>query len=113
MAVSEQPFATQRVKDLTVTFVDSTGQLQNGINDILIEFRDTASGEIVDVGTVKFDLDMNMPGMVMHSATLNRTSTGTPGRYQGRRSSPTWLAIGKVTLRYDGPQRQRQREFFQ
>jgi hypothetical protein len=78
-AVSGQAFATQKVKDLTVTFVDSTGQLQNAMNDILIEFRDTASGELVDVGTVKLDLDMNMPGMVMHSgATIE--PTGTPDR---------------------------------
>jgi hypothetical protein len=99
--VSGQSFATQKVNDLTVTLVDSTGQLQNAMNDILIEFRDTASGELVDVGTVKFDLDMNMPGMVMHSgATIE--PTGTPGRYHAK-VKPDMAGDWKVTLRYDGP----------
>jgi Cu(I)/Ag(I) efflux system membrane protein CusA/SilA len=100
-AVSGQSFAKQKVKDLTVTFVDSTGQLQNAMNDILIEFRDTASGELVDVGTVKFDLDMNMPGMVMHSAATIEP-TGTPGRYRAK-VKPDMAGDWKVTLRYDGP----------
>ena len=70
-------FATQKVKDLTVNFIDPKGQLENGMNDILIEFRDTASGDLVDVGAVKFDLDMNMPGMVMHSgSTIEPTGPG-------------------------------------
>jgi hypothetical protein len=100
-AVSGQAIATQKVKDLTVTFVDSTGQIQNAVNDILIEFRDTASGELVDVGTVKFDLDMNMPGMVMHSsATIE--PTGTPGRYRAK-VKPDMAGDWKVTLHYDGP----------
>src|SRR5665213_2385740 len=100
-AVSGQSFATQKVKDLTVTFVDSTGQLQNAMNDILIEFRDAASGELVDAGTVKFDLDMNMPGMVMHSgATIE--PTGTPGRYRAK-VKPDMAGDWKATLRYDGP----------
>jgi hypothetical protein len=100
-AVSGQAIATQKVKDLTVTFVDSTGQIQNAVNDILIEFRDTASGELVDVGTVKFDLDMNMPGMVMHSsATIE--PTGTPVRYRAK-VKPDMAGDWKVTLHYDGP----------
>jgi len=93
--------ATQKVKDLTVTFVDSTGQLQNAMNDILIEFRDTASGELVDVGTVKFDLDMSMPGMVMHSSATVEP-TGAPGRYRAQ-VKPDMAGDWKVTLRYGGP----------
>jgi Cu(I)/Ag(I) efflux system membrane protein CusA/SilA len=99
--VSGQPFATQKVKDLTVTFFDSKGQLQNAMNDILIEFRDTTGGELVDVGTVKFDLDMNMPGMVMHSgATIQPTDT--PGQYRAN-VKPDMAGDWKATLRYDGP----------
>src|SRR6266404_4726313 len=62
-ASSGAPFATQQVKDLTVDFIHPKGHLENAMNEILIEFRYTASGELVDVGIVKFDLDMNMPGM--------------------------------------------------
>ena len=80
---SGTPFAMQKVKDLSVNFIHPKGQLQNAMNDILIEFRDSTSGELIDVGTVKFDLDMNMPGMVMHSgATIE--PTGTPGQYRAK-----------------------------
>jgi hypothetical protein len=71
------------VKDLTVNLIHSKGHLENKMNEILIEFRDTASGELVDVGTVKFDLDMNMPGMVMHNGSTIEP-TGTPGQYRAK-----------------------------
>ena len=99
--VSGTPFATQKVKDLTVNLIHPEGRLQHALNDILIEFRETSSGKLVDVGMVKFDLDMNMPGMVMHNgATIE--PTGTPGRYRAKVKADMagdWTA----TLRYDGP----------
>jgi len=45
-------------------------------------------GELVDVGTVKFDLDMNMPAWWMHSG-----ATIAPTAYLANiapRSNPTW-----------------------
>jgi hypothetical protein len=99
-ATPHTPFMTQKVKDLTVNFISPKGQLQNAMNDILIEFRDSASGELVDVGTVKFDLDMNMPGMVMHSgATIE--PTGTPGQYQAK-VKPDMAGDWTATLHYEG-----------
>ena len=100
-ASSGTPFATQKVKDLTVNFIHPKGQLQNSMNDILIEFRDTASGDLVDVGTVKFDLDMNMPGMVMHSGSTIKP-TGTPGQYRAG-VKPDMGGDWMATLRYEGP----------
>ena len=100
-AVSGAPFATQRVKDLTVNFIHPQGQLEKQMNEILIEFRDSASGELVEVGTVKFDLDMNMPGMVMHSgATM--TPAGTPGQYRAQ-VKPGMGGDWTATLHYEGP----------
>ncbi len=99
--ISGTPFATQKVKDLTVNFIHPKGQLQNAMNNILIEFRDLKSGELVDVGTVKFDLDMNMPGMVMHNgATIE--STGTPGQYRAQ-VKPDMGGDWVATLHYEGP----------
>ncbi|MBI3870455.1 MAG: CusA/CzcA family heavy metal efflux RND transporter [Verrucomicrobia bacterium] len=100
-AVEGQPFATQRVKDLTVSFIHPKGQLQNAMNDILMQFRDAASGDLVDVGTVKFDLDMNMPGMVMHSGSTI-TPTGTPGQYRAQ-VKPDMGGDWMATLHYEGP----------
>ena len=94
-------FVTQKVKDLTVNLIHPKGQLQNAMNEILIEFRDTTSGELVDVGTVKFDLDMNMPGMVMHSGSTIQP-TGTPGLYKAN-VKPDMAGDWMATLRYEGP----------
>jgi Cu(I)/Ag(I) efflux system membrane protein CusA/SilA len=99
-ALSVTPFATQKVNDFTVNFIHPKGQLQKTMNDVLIEFRDSASGELVDVGTVKFDLDMNMPGMVMHSASTIET-TGTPGQYRAK-VKPDMAGDWMATLRYEG-----------
>jgi hypothetical protein len=71
------------------------------MNEILIEFRDSTTGELVDVGKVKFDLDMNMPGMVMHSgATIE--ATGTPGQFRAK-LKPDMAGDWMATLRYEGP----------
>jgi Cu(I)/Ag(I) efflux system membrane protein CusA/SilA len=97
---SGKPFATQTVNDLTVTLSSPGGQLRNGDNDVLIEFRDS-SGSLVDVGNVKFELNMNMTGMQMHEgATIQLTDT--PGRYRGK------IKVGMAgdwagKLSYDGP----------
>jgi len=49
------------------------GSLRQGNNEVLIEFRDR-NGQLADVGNVKFDLNMNMPGMQMSSGgTIERT----------------------------------------
>src|SRR5881398_130836 len=76
------PFATQTVNDLTITFSSPGGQLKNGDNDVLIEFRDS-SGSLIDVGNVKFELNMDMTGMQMHEGA-NIQPTGAPGRYRAK-----------------------------
>src|SRR5439155_11982265 len=72
--ISSAPFLTQNVNDLAVNFVGREGALRQGNNEVLIEFRDR-NGQLVDVGNVKLDMDMNMPGMQMHSGgTIERTN---------------------------------------
>ena len=93
--------ATQTVKDLTVNFIHPKGDLRAAMNEILIEFRDTSSRELVDVGTLKFDIDMNMPGMVMHSGSTIEP-TGTPGQYRAK-VKPDMAGDWMATLRYEGP----------
>jgi Cu(I)/Ag(I) efflux system membrane protein CusA/SilA len=106
--ISGAPFATQTVNDLTVNFIHPQGQLQRGNNDVLIEFRDR-TGQLVDVENVKFDLDMNMPGMVMHSGgTIERTNT--PGQYRAKITidmSGDWNA----KISFTGPHEQGQQSF--
>ena len=55
-------------------------------------------------GTVKFDLDMNMPGMLMHSAGAI-TPTGEPGRYHAK-IKPAMAGDWVAKLNYEGPRGQ-------
>src|SRR5256885_630956 len=94
------PFATQTVNDLTITLSSPGGQLKNGDNDVLIEFRDS-SGNLVEVGNVKFELNMNMTGMQIHEGA-NIQPVGAPGRYRAK------IKVGMAgdwagRLSYDGP----------
>src|SRR6266704_226466 len=73
------PIATQTVNDLTVKLY---GQVRNGPSEVVIEFRD-GNYQLVDVGDVKMEANMNMPGMQMHEgATVQRS--GTPGQYRAK-----------------------------
>jgi len=78
--ISRAPIATQTVNDLTVKLSSSKGELRKGDNNVLIEFQDS-SGSPIDVGSVSFTIDMNMPGMVMHGGG-SAQRTGTAGQYR-------------------------------
>src|SRR5438094_5265514 len=106
--ISGAPFASQAVNDLTVNFIHPQGQLRRGNNEFLIEFRDR-NGQLVDVGNAKFDMDMNMPGMQMHSGgKIERTNT--PGQYRAKIKidmSGEWTA----KISFQGPHGQGQQSF--
>ena len=93
-------FESRTVNGLRVDFYHAKGQLRLADNVVLVEFHDAADGAPADVGAVKFELDMNMPGMVMHSG-----STVTPegnGRYRIK-VTPEMGGDWTAQLRYDGP----------
>jgi Cu(I)/Ag(I) efflux system membrane protein CusA/SilA len=91
------PIATQTVNDLTVKL---SGQLRNGPSDLLIEFRD-AKNQLVDVGDVKMEANMNMPGMQMHAgATVERTTT--LGQYRAK-IKPEMAGDWMARLSFNGP----------
>jgi hypothetical protein len=100
-ASSGTPFATRSANGLTVNFYHAEGDLTLAENDVLIEFRDSASGAWVDVGTVKFALDMDMPGMVMHSGSTIAPGGGI-GRYRAK-IKPDMAGDWTAELKYDGP----------
>jgi Cu(I)/Ag(I) efflux system membrane protein CusA/SilA len=95
------PFATQSASGMTVTLYHPQGHLRLAENDVLIEFRDASSGGLVDVGAVKFDLDMNMPGMAMHSGSTV-TPGDAPGRYRAK-ITPEMGGEWVAQLHYEGP----------
>ncbi len=106
--ISGAPYLTQNVGDLTANFIAREGALHRGNNEIIIEFRN-AQGQLVDVGNVKFDMDMNMPGMQMHSGGIIER-TNTPGQYRTKIKidmSGDWNS----KISFDGPHGQGQRSF--
>jgi hypothetical protein len=95
------PFATRTANGLTVRFYHTGGGLNLGENDIVIEFEDARSGAPVDARNVRFALDMNMPGMVMHTGSTI-SPAGRIGRYRAR-IKPDMAGDWTAQLRYDGP----------
>jgi hypothetical protein len=99
--ISAKPFATVKINDLTAGLFTQGDALQASGNDLFIEVRD-AQGKLVDAGEVSFELDLHMPGMVMHSiGKVLRTST--PGQYRTTvepQMAGEWTA--KITI--SGPQ---------
>jgi hypothetical protein len=92
-----EPLAVQTVGDLTVKVF---GDLRSTQSNLLLEFRD-AAGELVDVGAVRFALNMDMAGMTMHDAGKLRPG-GEPGQYRVQ-TSPTMAGDWRANLSYDGP----------
>ena len=94
---------TVKINDLNAQFA---GTLRQGNSEIQIEFKDT-KGQLVDVGSVKFGLQMNMPGMPMHSEAV---VSGGGGRYKARvqpEMSGDWYA----TVSYSGPKGSGEKSF--
>jgi len=99
------PIATQTVNDLTVKLY---GQVRNGPSEVSIEFRD-AKNQLVDVGDVTMEANMNMPGMQMHEgATVQRS--GTPGQYRAK-IKPDMAGDWMAKLSFNGPRGSGQTSF--
>ena len=96
-----EPFATRSANGLTINFYNSEGGLRFAENEVVIQFFDAGTGEPIDVGTVTFDLDMNMPGMVMHSGSTIEPA-GAVGRYRAK-IKPDMAGDWTAQLHYDGP----------
>jgi YtkA-like len=72
------------VDSLTATLSNSTGQLKQGEQEIMLAFTDS-SGKPVDVGAVSLNFHMPaMGGMAAMNGAVTFTTTGTPGVYRGK-----------------------------
>jgi len=91
------PLATVQLGNLTATIY---GDLRFAPSNLLVEFRD-GSGALVDVGAVKLELDMSMPGMIMHGAG-ETTPAGQPGQYRVK-ITPDMAGDWTAKLSIDGP----------
>lgn len=71
----------QRAGEYLVTLLNETGQLKQGPNKFVLEFRKAADNKLTDVGNVQLNALMPMPGMSPMSGGASATPSGTPGRY--------------------------------
>jgi Cu(I)/Ag(I) efflux system membrane protein CusA/SilA len=86
--------------DLTIVLLSPTGTLHQGRNTFTVEFR-APSGSLVDVGSVRMNGNMTMPGMVM-SGGVEVNKTTVTGRYQA--SAEFGMAgAWKMAIEWDGP----------
>ncbi|MBA3713642.1 MAG: FixH family protein [Pyrinomonadaceae bacterium] len=72
----------QRAGEYVVTLLSKTGQLKQGPNKFVLEFRKASDNQLTDVGNVQLNSLMPMPGMSPMSGGASATPSGTPGRYQ-------------------------------
>jgi hypothetical protein len=95
-----RPFASVPIANLTANLFTAEGHLGPAANDLFIEFRD-ASGKLVEVGDVHFELWLAAPGTLAHCvATVLRTAT--PGQYRAH-VMPQIAGDWKARLSFVGP----------
>jgi YtkA-like len=78
---SLKPAATKTVGKLTVVLLNKTGELTQGQNEFVVEFKDD-QGQPVDVGDVQISTNMSMPGMAPMSGDSGVTQTKQTGIYK-------------------------------
>jgi YtkA-like len=93
---------TQKTKDVVIRLLSETGQWTQGKNTFVLEFTSAKSQEAVDVGKVRLNTSMPMPGMSPMIAGATLTPDDGPGRYQGAISFPD-SGARQVTVTWDGP----------
>ena len=71
----------QRVGDYVVSLLSESGQLKQGPNKYVMEFRKASDNQLVDVGEIKLNSQMPMPGMAPMIGGASATPSATPGRY--------------------------------
>jgi hypothetical protein len=93
--------ATHVVGNVTIVLLNGTGELKQGQNEFVIQFRD-AKGQPVDVGNVQLGSSMSMPSMAPMSGDSEITPSGQTGIYRVKSNfgmSGAW----HFTVSWNGP----------
>jgi len=96
--------ATHVVGDVAIVLLNSAGELKQGQNEFVVQFRDQ-NGQPIDVGNVQLGSSMSMPSMAPMSGDSEITPTGQTGTYRVKsnfRMSGAW----HFTLSWNGPRGQ-------
>ena len=98
---SLKPAATRTVGKLTVVLLNKSGELMQGQNEFVVQFKDD-QGQPADVGDVQLGSSMSMPSMAPMSGDAEITPTGQTGIYKVTANfamSGAW----HFTLSWNGP----------
>lgn len=98
---SLKPAATRTVGKLTIVLLNKTGELTQGQNEFVVEFKD-AQGQPSDVGDVQLGSSMSMPSMAPMSGDSQITPTGQTGIYKVT-SKFAMSGAWHFTLSWNGP----------
>ena len=96
-----KPVDTRTVGNLTIVLMSSTGELKQGQNDFVVQFRDQ-QGRPVDVGDVQLSSSMTMPSMAPMSGDSQVTPTGQTGTYRVK-SNFAMSGAWHFTISWKGP----------
>ena len=75
---------THKSGDLTITLLNDKGDLTQGQNNFIVEFKSASTGQPVDVGRVLISSSMSMPGMAPMSGGIELAPAGQTGRYRAK-----------------------------
>jgi hypothetical protein len=98
---SLKPAATRTVGKLTVVLLNKSGELMQGQNEFVVQFKDD-QGQPADVGDVQLGTSMSMPSMAPMSGDAEITPTGQTGIYKVT-SNFAMSGAWHFTLSWNGP----------
>ena len=96
--------ATHVVGDVAIVILNSTGELKQGQNEFVVQFRDQ-KGQPIDVGNVTLGSSMSMPSMAPMSGDSEITPTGMTGTYSVK-SNFAMSGAWHFTVSWNGPRGQ-------
>jgi hypothetical protein len=96
--------ATHVVGDVAIVLLNSTGELKQGQNEFVVQFRDQ-KGQPINVGDVQLGSSMSMPNMAPMSGDSEITPTGQTGTYRVK-SNFAMSGAWHFTVSWNGPRGQ-------
>ena len=96
-----KPAATRTVGKLTIVLLNKSGELMQGQNEFVVQFKDD-QGQPADVGDVQIGSSMSMPSMAPMSGDSNLTPSGQTGIYKVT-SNFAMSGAWHFTLSWNGP----------
>jgi len=96
-----RPAATRTVGRLTIVLLNKSGELVQGQNEFVVQFKDD-QGQPADVGDVQIGSSMSMPSMAPMSGDSELTPTSQTGIYKVS-SNFAMSGAWHFTLSWNGP----------